>query len=108
MHPVEHLLYFTGVILHWILLSHPLHAIFHLQHAGLMAPYGHTGFENLVIKDKHIVPGSSDYFHYLHHRYFECNYGAIDVPLDKWFGTFHDGSAKAHEVMRKKRGEVHG
>ncbi len=27
MHPIEHLLYFTGVFLHWILPSHPLHAI---------------------------------------------------------------------------------
>ena len=108
MHPVEHLIYFTGVLFHWVLLAHPLHAIFHLQHAGLMAPYGHTGFENLVIKGDRKLPGSSDYFHYLHHRYFECNYGAIDVPLDKWFGTFHDGSAKAHEAMQKIRQQVHG
>jgi sterol desaturase/sphingolipid hydroxylase (fatty acid hydroxylase superfamily) len=35
MHPIEHLLYFTGVLLHWILPSHPLHAIFHLPHARM-------------------------------------------------------------------------
>ena len=73
-----------------------------------MAPYGHTGFENLVIKGDRKLPGSSDYFHYLHHRYFECNYGAIDVPLDKWFETFHDGSPKASEAMQKMRQQVHG
>ena len=108
MHPIEHLIYFTGVILHWVLLSHPLHAIWHLQHAALTAPFGHTGFENIVIKGKRKIPGPSDYFHYLHHRYFECNYGTPEVPLDHWFGTFHDGTVKAHEAMREKRKQLHG
>lgn len=34
---------------------------------------------------------TGSYFHYLHHRYFECNYGEATLPLDKLFGTFHDG-----------------
>jgi hypothetical protein len=25
MHPVEHILYFSGVLIHWILPSHPIH-----------------------------------------------------------------------------------
>jgi len=108
MHPIEHLIYFTGVILHWVLLSHPLHAIYHLQHTALTAPLGHNGFENLVTNGNREIKGCSDYFHYLHHRYFECNYGGTGVPLDKWFGTFHDGSAEAHEVMREKRKRIHG
>ena len=33
-----------------------------------------------------------DFFHQLHHRYFECNYGTVEMPWDRWFGTFHDGS----------------
>ena len=33
---------------------------------------------------------SSSQFHYLHHRYFECNYGSNSSPLDKIFGTFRD------------------
>ena len=32
----------------------------------------------------------SDQFHYLHHRFFECNYGNSRIPLDKMFGTFRD------------------
>ena len=41
--------------------------------------------------------------HYLHHRYFEVNYGGDGrVPIDKWFGTFHDGSPEAHEAMNKR------
>ena len=34
------------------------------------------------------------YFHYLHHRYFECNYGEASIPLDKWFGSFRDGKSQ--------------
>ena len=43
------------------------------------------------------------FFHYLHHRYFERNYGSGRIPLDRWFGTFHDGSEQAHTAMRRKR-----
>jgi sterol desaturase/sphingolipid hydroxylase (fatty acid hydroxylase superfamily) len=43
------------------------------------------------------------FFHYLHHRYFECNYGNPTLPFDRWFGTFHDGSEAAHAAMRRKR-----
>jgi lathosterol oxidase len=25
------------------------------------------------------------------------------VPLDKWFGSFHDGTPEAHERMKKRR-----
>eukprot|EP01052_Picozoa_sp_SAG31_P001475 SAG31_NODE_49_length_30599_cov_15.615016_35_plen_218_part_00 len=32
----------------------------------------------------------SDMVYYVR-RYFECNYGESTIPLDKWFGTFHDG-----------------
>mgnify|MGYP006129860875 FL=1 len=108
MHPVEHLLYFTGVLLHWIVLSHPLHAIFHLQHAAFTAPWGHTGFEKIEVTENTCIPKASDYFHYLHHRYFECNYGGTAIPLDQWFGSFHDGSEEANEAIRKRRRSMHG
>lgn len=88
MHPVEHLLYFSVVLIHWIIPSHPFHFIFNLQHTALTPIPTHHGFEGPVLKDK--VPSGS-YFHYLHHRYFECNYGESTLPFDKWFGTFRDG-----------------
>ena len=25
------------------------------------------------------------------------------LPMDKWFGTFHDGSMEAHEEMKSRR-----
>jgi len=105
MHPIEHLLYFTGVVLHWISLSHPLHATFHLQHAALTAPWGHIGFENIVLKENFKIPRSSDFFHYLHHRYFECNFGGLAIPFDEWFGTFHNGSREANKAFRKRHKE---
>ena len=39
----------------------------------------------------------------VHHRYFEVNYGMLLLPMDKWFGTFHDGSMEAHEEMKSRR-----
>jgi len=109
MHPVEHVLYFSGVLLHWIALSHPLHAIFHLQQTGLAPALGHCGFHKLETKSGNIYGIGQRYFHYLHHRYFECNYGGDGtVPLDKWFGTWHDGTDEGHTRMRERRRQAHG
>ena len=44
MHPLEHLLYFSVGMIHYILPSHPIHIIFNLQHAGLTPAIGHAGF----------------------------------------------------------------
>jgi len=102
MHPVEHLLYFSGVIFHWIVPSHPVHALFHIQHAALTPAQGHAGFERVVLHEG-IEIKTHDFFHYLHHKYFECNYGG-DGPilLDKWFGTFNDGTEAATEAMNAR------
>jgi sterol desaturase/sphingolipid hydroxylase (fatty acid hydroxylase superfamily) len=102
MHPVEHVLYFSGVILHWIVPSHPLHVIFHLQHLAFSPAQGHSGFHEVVLGENAKLD-NDNYMHYLHHRYFEVNYGGDGlVPIDKWFGTFHDGSPEAQEAMNKR------
>jgi len=109
MHPVEHVLYFSGILLHWVLLSHPLHAIFHVQQTGLAPALGHVGFHKLLTKNENVYAIGQRYFHYLHHRYFECNYGGDGtVPLDKWFGSWHDGTPESHEIMRARRAKMHG
>ena len=77
-----------------------------LQHAGLTPAQGHVGFEAVIVNGKYNLAGAS-YFHQLHHRYFECNYGEPDMPFDHWFGTSHDGSDEAHEEMRAKRFAQH-
>jgi sterol desaturase/sphingolipid hydroxylase (fatty acid hydroxylase superfamily) len=88
MHPIEHILYFSVVLIHLVVPSHPIHLLFNSQHTALTPAGGHHGFEGPVLKGK--VPTGS-YFHYLHHRYFECNYGEATLPLDQMFGTFRDG-----------------
>jgi sterol desaturase/sphingolipid hydroxylase (fatty acid hydroxylase superfamily) len=40
--------------------------------------------------------------HFLHHKYVTVNYGADAVPLDRWFGTFHDGTDEAQAAMNKR------
>ena len=42
------------------------------------------------------------FFHYLHYRYFECNYGWTIVPLDRCFGAFSNGTP---EVPTRRRGK---
>jgi hypothetical protein len=39
-------------------------------------------------------PGSGDYFHFLHHAHFDCNYGSPHVPLDWFFGTYAGNKAE--------------
>jgi sterol desaturase/sphingolipid hydroxylase (fatty acid hydroxylase superfamily) len=102
MHPIEHLLYFSGVLIHWVIPSHPIHAIFHLQHAAITPAQSHSGFERVVLTDDFAVQ-TGDMFHNLHHKYFECNYGADGpLPLDKMFGTFHDGTKEAQTRMDER------
>ena len=101
MHPVEHLLYFSCVLVHWIVPSNPIHALFNLTHAALSPAPGHIGFDEMVL-GKETAIDTHSYAHYLHHKYFECNYADGVIPLDKWFGTFHDGTPEAEEAMKRR------
>ncbi|MDF1726165.1 MAG: sterol desaturase family protein [Sulfitobacter sp.] len=101
MHPVEHLLYFGTVVIHLVLPTHPVHLIFHLMFYGLLAITSHTGFEGLWLRQaKRLHLGN--FHHQLHHRYFEVNYGNLDVPWDKLFGSFHDGTEAGKAMMRAR------
>jgi len=103
MHPIEHLLYFSVALIHWILPSHPIHIIFDLQHAGLTPAIGHAGFDKFVGKEKDEGLKNEYFFHYLHHKYFTVNFGTEAVPLDQWFGSWHDGTREAHAKMMARR-----
>ena len=108
MHPVEHLIYFSGVLIYFIIPAHPFHAIFHLTKVAIGPGLSHSGFHKLSVGKSAV--NTKHYLHYLHHRFFECNYGAgLDgsiLPLDKWFGTFHDGSDEAQKRMVSKLREA--
>ncbi len=101
MHPVEHVIYFSSLLIHFVIPSHPLHVLFHLQQIGLNPMHGHSGFDEFVVAGNRTIP-NHNYFHFLHHRYHTVNFGDGLVPLDKWFGSFHDGTDEAHAAMRKK------
>ncbi|MEM1163235.1 MAG: sterol desaturase family protein, partial [Pseudomonadota bacterium] len=102
MHPVEHLLFFSSVLIHWIIPAHPIHILFHMQHQALTAATSHTGFEAMLVKDKSRL-ALGTFHHQMHHRYFEVNYGNLEVPWDKVFGSFHDGTDASHEKMKERR-----
>ena len=101
MHPVEHALYFLTVAYHLIIPSNPILALYQLHFAGFGAIPGHVGFEKMEIGENMAVD-SHAYTHYLHHKYFEVNYGDGLVPLDKVFGTWHDGTKEADEQMKAR------
>ncbi|WP_247333401.1 sterol desaturase family protein [Bradyrhizobium sp. 147] len=101
MHPFEHIIFFGGVLIHFVVPSNPLHAMFQLMHLALVPAKAHVGFDRMVTGDENYVD-TDNYFHYLHHKYFEVNYGDRMIPLDEWFGTAHDGSAEADEAMYKR------
>lgn len=101
MHPVEHLFYFSGILIHWVIPSHPIHAMFHAFHAGLSPVPGHTGYHKVELGDERSIDTNA-HAHYLHHKYFEVNYSDGAIPLDRWFGSFHDGSPTADEAMKKR------
>lgn len=102
MHPVEHFLFLSSILIHWVLAAHPIHILFHMQHQALTAATSHTGFESLLSKDKSML-ALGTFHHQMHHRYFDCNYGNLEVPWDKWFGSFHDGTEESHEAFKQRR-----
>ena len=105
MHPVEHLLYFSCMLIHLVVPSHPLHMLFNGFQTGLGPAISHSGFDEIVFGDE-LALQNDRYMHYLHHRYHNVNFGEYSVPLDKWFGSFHDGSDEANAHFRQKHMEM--
>lgn len=107
MHPLEHLIYMSSVLVHFIIPSHPVILLVHLYSRCLGPAFSHAGFEKLLVKDTAVVD-AADFHHQLHHRFFECNYGTVDAPWDRWFGSFHDGSDEATVRIREQRRRCEG
>ncbi|MDA7618044.1 MAG: sterol desaturase family protein [Verrucomicrobiota bacterium] len=102
MHPFEHIIYLSSVLVHFVIPSHPIILLLHLYSRCLGPAFSHAGFEKLKVGDTSVVD-AADFHHQLHHCYFECNYGTVDAPWDKWFGTDHDGSDQAKTRIQKQR-----
>ena len=102
MHPMEHLLYFSTLAIFFVLPSHPVHMLFLLFWQLLGAPSGHSGFDAVSINGRRVLALDA-FFHHLHHRIFECNYGSGEFPLDRGMGTRHDGSREATAAIRARK-----
>lgn len=102
MHPLEHLFYFSSILIHFVIAAHPIHILFHMMHQSLTASSSHTGFSGLKVGGKDSF-ALGTFHHQMHHRYLDCNYGNLEVPCDKWFGSFHNGTNEAHEAFLAKR-----
>eukprot|EP00937_MAST-01D_sp_MAST-1D-sp2_P006630 g6630.t1 len=81
MHPVEHLFYFSCAGPSLYCFASPFAFMWNGVHLLISPAASHSGYEDNM---------QSDQFHYLHHRFFECNYGTGGIPFDSWFGTFRD------------------
>ena len=101
MHPVEHLIYWSDILIHLVVPSHPLLVLYHLQVTGLGAVVGHIGFDK-VESGEDMAIGTHAYAHYLHHKFFEVNYGDGLVPFDRILGTWHDGSKDGEARMQAR------
>ncbi len=98
MHPIEHLLYWSDTLIHVLVPSHPLLLLYHFQISGTGAVVGHVGFDRIETSDSQAIKTHA-YAHYLHHKYFEVNYADGTLPLDKWMGTWHDGTPEGDRAM---------
>ena len=106
MHPVEHLLYLSSLLIHCVIPSHPIHLYFHVIYLAPGAAMTHTGYEDLLIKDKRKL-ALGTFYHQLHHRYYECNYGNQEMPWDRLFRTFHDGSDEGTKETRSRKKDMY-
>ena len=105
MHPVEHVIFLGSVLIHWVVPSNPVHILFHTQYLALTAATTHSGYEALLLKDENRLKLGT-FHHQMHHRYFECNYGSLEIPWDKLFGSFHNGTLEANERMKERRKRI--
>jgi sterol desaturase/sphingolipid hydroxylase (fatty acid hydroxylase superfamily) len=101
MHPIEHLLYLSSLLIHFLIPSHPIHIMFHAYGLTLGAIFGHVGYDSLLFRGKPVM-AIGHFHHQLHHRHFECNYGASELPCDTWMGTFDDGSPQARQRIKER------
>ncbi|MDB5657606.1 MAG: Desaturase [Cypionkella sp.] len=109
MHPIEQALFFSSCLLFLIIPAHPVFALFQLNFSAMGSIVGHIGYDKMVFNEDTPIDVNG-YNHYLHHKYFEVNYGDGSVPIDKIMGTFHDGTPAYDDIldqrMKKRRDKL--
>jgi sterol desaturase/sphingolipid hydroxylase (fatty acid hydroxylase superfamily) len=90
MHPIEHLYYYSCILPSLFFVCSPFTFLWNGVHLLLSPAASHSGWEDHF---------QSDTFHYLHHRYFECNYAGLDAAfMDVIFGTFRESINEKEEI----------
>ncbi len=100
MHPLEHSIYFSVFVLWWFVPVHPIVIILTGFFQGLSPAVSHSGFD--FIKAGRLRLSTGDWFHQLHHQYFNFNYGNTPTPFDRLFGSWHDGSKSSLERHKQR------
>ncbi len=101
MHPVEHILYFSAMLIFLVVPSHPVHMLYLGCWLAFGAITSHSGYHYLILRKRSRVRIGS-FFHQLHHQFFNCNYGTIEMPLDRWVGSHHDGTPEGTKRIRAR------
>ncbi len=101
MHPVEHVGLYTDTLIYLLIPAHPIHVLMQIMLHTLGGPVSHCGYDKLKIGGLSLQVG--DFFHQLHHRFFDCNYGAPETPWDKIFNSFHDGTPEGDALINERR-----
>jgi sterol desaturase/sphingolipid hydroxylase (fatty acid hydroxylase superfamily) len=79
MHPIEHLYYYSCYLGSLLFVCNPFAFFWIGVHLLLSPGASHSGWEDHF---------QGDLYHYIHHRYFECNYSQGDfLFVDEFFGT---------------------
>ena len=105
MHPVEHVIYFSVFILWWFVPVHPIVILLTGFFQGISPAVSHSGFDRVKLSgNSNITAG--DQFHHLHHKLFNLNYGNVTTPMDRVFGSWHDGTPESMAAMRTRLREL--
>jgi sterol desaturase/sphingolipid hydroxylase (fatty acid hydroxylase superfamily) len=100
MHPLEHLFYFSPFVLWWFVPVHPVIIILTGFYQALSPSLSHSGFDYLSLGKLRLQTG--DWYHQLHHQYFNLNYGNTPTPFDRIFGSWHDGSKESLQAQKQR------
>ena len=101
MHPIEHVIYFSVFPLLWVVPVHPAIIILMSLFMAVGPAPSHSGFNYLAIGGRRFFTG--DWYHQLHHSFFNFNYGNTLAPLDAVFGSWHDGSRESLQRQKERK-----
>lgn len=102
MHPLEHFLLFSDLLLYFLIACHPIHVIFNAMLHTIGGPTSHCGYHEVRLTSRFRLQ-LGDFMHQLHHRFIDCNYGTHEDPWDKIFGSFHNGTTVADRYINERR-----